>query len=370
MENTAKIPISSLGRARPWLFEAFPALRQHLPWTPLVNAPTPVQPLERISARLGREIWIKRDDKTSPLYGGNKARKLEFILGEALALGQKTLITGGGLGTNHGLATAIFGKKLDFQVLLGLFDQPVTAHVRKNLLLFHANGAEIRYVGSLLNAVFRYYVIERLRRPGSYFIPPGGSSALGTLGYVDAGLELAMQVERKVLPLPRMIFLAAGTCSTAAGLILGLRLAGLAPRVIGVQVAPRPFANPKTVLRLARKALRKMKRHDQSVPQVNLGRSDAPIEQGHYGPGYGVPTDAGRAAVQFMAENEGIPLELTYTGKAFGALLASVKSESSRGPVLFWNTFNSVDLSSTADNVRFQSLPGVFHRFFQGDVVE
>jgi D-cysteine desulfhydrase len=255
-------------------------------------------------------------------------------------------------------------------VLLGLFDQPVTAHVRKNLLLFHANGAEIRYVGSLINAIFRYYVIERFRRPGSYFIPPGGSSALGTLGYVDAGLELAMQVEQKVLPLPRMIFLAAGTCSTTAGLILGLRLAGLTPRVIGVQVAPRPFANPKTVLRLACKALRKLKRHDQSVPQVKLGLSDAPIERGHYGPGYGVPTDAGRAAIQFMAENEGIPLEPTYTGKAFGALLDSVKSGSSRGPVLFWNTFNSVDLSSTADNVRFHVLPQEFHRFFQDDVVE
>ena len=370
MDKTTKISIAPPGLIRPWLFEVFPALKQHLPWTPLVDAPTPVQPLKQISARLDREVWIKRDDKTSPLYGGNKARKLEFILGEALSQGRKTLVTGGGLGTNHGLATAIFGKKLNFRVMLGLFYQPVTDHVRKNLLLFRANGAEIHYVGSLLSAVLRYYVIERIRRPGSYFIPPGGSNPLGTLGYVDAGLELAMQVARKELPLPRAIFLAVGTCSTMAGLVLGLKLAGLPTRVIGVQVAPSPFANPRTVLRLARKALGVIRRYDRSVPKVELGLADVPIERGHYGPGYGVPTEAGRAAIKFMAENEGIPLELTYTGKAFGALLDRVKTERRGGPVLFWNTFNSADLSSKADKVPFRSLPKEFHRFFQGDVVE
>ena len=152
MDKTTKISIAPPGLTRPWLFEVFPALKQHLPWTPLVDAPTPVQPLEQISARLDREVWIKRDDKTSSEYGGNKPRKLEFLLGEALAQNRKRVVTGGGVGTNHGLATTIFGKQLGLRVTLGLFDQPVTAHVRNNLLLYHAYGAEMKYAGSFLKA--------------------------------------------------------------------------------------------------------------------------------------------------------------------------------------------------------------------------
>jgi D-cysteine desulfhydrase len=341
-----------------------------VPWTRLVDAPTPVHPLKTVSARLQREIWIKRDDKTSNHYGGNKPRKLEFILAEALARGRKTLVTGGGLGTNHGLATAIFGKKLGFQVTLGLFDQPVTEHVRKNLLLFHANGAEIEHMGSLIKAVLRYYVTERIRRRNAYFIAPGGSSPVGVLGFTDAGLELAMQVERKEIPLPGTIFLAAGTSGTMAGLVLGLRLAGLATRVAGVQVAPGMFASPKAALRLSRKALKLMQRLDSAVPKVELTVKDFPMVLGHYGPGYGYPTDAGRKAIQLMAESEGVLLDPTYTGKTFGALLEHVEAQPGGGPLLFWNTFNSVDLSSMAQGVDFRLLPREFHQFFEGDLVE
>jgi D-cysteine desulfhydrase len=358
------------GKTRPWLFEAFPALSKHLPWTPLIEAPTPVQPLKELSKKVGSEVWIKRDDETSPVYGGNKPRKLEFLLGEAKSRGYKTLITGGGTGTNHGLATSIFGRKLGFHVILGLFGQPVTAHVRKNLLLFHAYGAEMVFVDSMLRALFRFYVTERFGRRDAYFIAPGGSSPVGVLGYVDAGLELAMQVERKELPLPRRIYLAVGSCGTMAGLALGLRLAGLRIPVVGVQVAPRLLANPRTVLRLARKALRVMRRHDRSVPMIELTTADVPVDRGYYGPGYGHPTDAARRALSLMAKTEGIGLDVTYTAKTLGALLHSVRAEGERGPVLFWNTFNSVDLSRMADRVEFLFLPEEFHRFFEGKVIE
>lgn len=344
-----------------------PRLRQLIPWTPLVNAPSPVHRLEHVSSRLNRDIWIKRDDKTSLHYGGNKPRKLEFILGDALGNGRKTIVTGGGLGTNHGLATAIFGKQLNFRVLLGLFPQPVTTHVRKNLRLFHAYGAQMAYVGSLPRAVLRYYVTERIRQRGAYFIAPGGSSPQGVLGYVDAGLELAMQVERKEVPLPGAIFVAVGTSGTMAGLVLGLRLAGLTTQVIGVQVAPHAFASSKAVRRLAAKALGLIRRHDRSVPGLELTLEDMPVDRSHYGPGYGHLTDAGQKALRLMAEAEGITLDLTYTAKAFAALLDYPKAESDGEPILFWNTFNSVDLSSVANSVDFRSLPETFHRFFEGE---
>lgn len=358
------------GVQRPWLFEAFPGLEQQLPWAPLVDAPTQVHLLERISGKLGREVWIKRDDKSSFEYGGNKPRKLEFLLGEALALGQKRLLTGGGIGTNHGLATAIFGKKLGFRVTLGLFDQPVTAHVRQNLLLYYAYGAEMIYMGSMLKAVLRYFLLERFRQRGAYRIEPGGSSPLGVLGYVDAGLEFAMQVQRREIPLPQTIFVAVGTCGTMAGLVLGLRLSGLSTRVVGVQVAPATFANPKSTLRLASKALKMMRHLDRYVPAVRLTLADFPIEKGHYGTGYGYPTQASSAAIRLMREDEEIFLDPTYTGKTFGALLAHAEFETRKASVLFWNTLSSVDLSHVAQDVDFRFLPKPFHRFFQGELVE
>ncbi len=362
--------IAPSGLRRPLLFEAYPGLQQKLPWTPLVDAPTQVHPLEKASAKLGKEVWIKRDDKTSSEYGGNKPRKLEFLLGEALVQGQKRLLTGGGIGTNHGLATAIFGKDLGFGVTLGLFDQPVTTHVRKNLLLYHAYGAEMIYMGSMLRAVLRYFLFERFRQRGAYRIEPGGSSSLGVLGYVDAGLEFAMQVRRREMPLPKMIFVATGTCGTMAGLVLGLRLSGLSTRVVGVQVAPGTFANPRATLRLASKALKMMRHQDRSVPSARLTLEDFPIEKRHYGAGYGHPTESSRKAIQFMREHEEILLDPTYTGKTFGALLAQADSQTGRGPLLFWNTLSSVDLSHVAQNVDFRSLPEPFHRFFLCELVE
>jgi len=358
------------GVKRPWLFEAFPGLQEQLPWTPLVEAPTPVHRLEGISSLLGKEVWIKRDDKTSSEYGGNKPRKLEFLLGEALAQNRERVVTGGGVGTNHGLATTIFGKKLGLRVTLGLFDQPVTAHVRKNLLLYQGFGAEMKYLGSALKAALRYYLVEKIRQHSAYQVPLGGSSPLGALGYVDAGLEFATQVKRREGPLPQIIFVAVGTCGTMAGLVLGLRLSGLSTRVEGVQVAPSAFANPKALLRLARKSLKLMQRLDGSVPQVQLKLADFPVERGHYGAGYGHPTPACREAIQLMGKSEEIFLDPTYTGKTFGALLARVRAEPGQGPVLFWNTLSSVDLTPVAQNVDLRSLPAAFHRFFECALVE
>ena len=364
-----KMKAVSYGLKRPWLFEAFPGLQERLPWIPLVDAPTPVHRLERVSSQLGKEVWIKRDDKTSSEYGGSKPRKLEFLLGEALEQNRKRVVTGGGIGTNHGLATTIFGRKLGLGVTLGLFDQPLTSHVRKSLLLYHAYGAEMMYMGPMLKAALRYYLIEKIRQRHAYLIAPGGSSPLGVCGYVDAGLELATQVQRKEVPLPQTIYLAVGTCGTMAGLVLGLRLSGLNIPVVGVQVAPSAFANPKAVLRLARKALKLMQRLDRSIPKVELTLADFPVERGHYGPGYGHPTPACRNAIQLMGESEEIFLDPTYTGKTFGALLARANSEHEPGPMLFWNTLSSADLDTVAQSVDFRSLPLAFHRFFDCELV-
>ncbi|MBU0515416.1 MAG: pyridoxal-phosphate dependent enzyme, partial [Proteobacteria bacterium] len=155
---------------------------------------------------------------------------------------------------------------------------------------------------------------------------------------------------------------AAGSTGTLAGLTLGLRLAGPAVPVRGVQVAPGIVANPKNAVRLARRTLGLMQRTDPSVPKPTL--VVAPLIRRHYGEGYGHPTQAGQEALDLLAETEGVDLDPTYTAKAMAALLEYVRQARPAGPVLFWHTFNSVKLAT--DGLSPATLPPRFHRFFTG----
>jgi len=346
------------------IYDILPGLAERIPRIALVHAPTPVQPLERLSSRIGHEIWIKRDDLSSPLYGGNKPRKLEFLLAEARSRGARTLVTAGGIGTNHGLATAIFGKEAGFRVVLCLFDQPVTDHVRKNLLLFHACGAEMVYGGSRLKGLLRFFLVERVLRREAFFIPLGGSSPRGVLGFVNAGLEFARQVANKEAPMPGAVFVAVGSCGTLAGLVLGFRLAGLSVPVVGVRVAPAVAVNKKALLKLARRSQQLLSAGSRPVEAIELSKSDFLLDSTQYGGGYGHPTEAGRSAQRLAEDTEGIRLEPTYTAKTLAGLLEHGRRNTFRGPLLFWNTFNSADLSGRLAGVEPSDLPRPFHRFF------
>lgn len=349
------------------IFDAAPGLAERIPHIPLVQAPTPVEFLERLSARVGREIWVKRDDLSSPLYGGNKPRKLEFLLAEARSKGARTLVTAGGLGTNHGLATAIFGKEAGFQVVLCLFDQPVTDHVRKNLLLFHACGAEIVYGGSRLWGLLRFFIVERIRRRQAFFIPLGGSSPRGVLGFVNAGLEFALQLEKAEAPKPGAVFVAAGSCGTLAGLVLGFRMAGLSIPIVGVRVAPAVAVNRRAVIKLAHRAQKLLAPCGSRSSELFLLSKDAfLLDSEQYGGGYGHPTEAGREAQSLLAETEGIRLEPTYTAKTLASLLAHGRRGTFAGPLLFWNTFNSADLSGRLAGVGPADLPRSLRKFCIG----
>lgn len=346
------------------IYDIVPGLAERIPRIALVHAPTPVELLERLSSRVGREIWVKRDDLSSPLYGGNKPRKLEFLLAEALSRGARTLVTAGGIGTNHGLATAIFGKEAGFRVVLCLFDQPVTDHVRKNLLLFHACGAEMVYGGSRLKGLLRFFLVERLLRREAFFIPLGGSSPRGVLGFVNAALEFARQVAAKEAPRPGAVFVAVGSCGTLAGLVLGFRLAGLSVPVVGVRVAPAVAVNKKAVLKLALRSRELLGAGSGPVGAIELSKSDFLLDPSQYGGGYGHPTEAGRSAQRMLEDTEGIPLEPTYTAKTLAGLLEHGRRKTFHGPLLFWNTFNSADLSGRLAGVEPSDLPRPFRSFF------
>lgn len=319
------------------LLRAFPGLSS-LPREPCAELPTPVQAAPDLAEAWGIEsLWIKRDDLTGTLYGGNKVRKLSYLLAQARQLGCESLLTAGAIGSHHCLATTLYGRRAGFKVEAALFPQPITEHVRANLAANLRAGVQARPLRSPLQVPFA--LARRRFDQRCFVIPGGGSSARGVIGYVEAGFELAEQVRAGELPEPVLAVVALGTGGTAAGLALGLRLAGLRTKVLAVRVIQRIIGNARTVARLANAAQKELHRFDPTLPWVALGRVE--VEHGQFGSGYGHPTPAAadaRAQSQALA---GIELETTYTAKALAALAARAGLLPA-GPVLFWNTFSSV----------------------------
>jgi D-cysteine desulfhydrase len=332
------------------LYRAFPALERALPRHPFLPAPTPVERFALDGAPPGA-LFVKRDDRSCPLYGGNKPRKLEFVIGSALAAGAKTLVTTGGLGTNHGLATTILGASVGLATVLVLVDQPATATVRETLRLQCAYGATqlaARNVAGAAAQTLRALATSALRGERPKLVPTGGSSALGDVGFVSAGLELAEQVRAGLLPEPATIVMAVGTGGSMAGLVLGLRLAGLRSRVDGVLVSDILPPSSARMARAARATLRLLRRADSSIPNGTLRAGDFPLLRDQLGAGYGSPTAEGQDAVAAAAAL-GIRLDGTYTGKALAAIRArGADGRRREGPVLFWDTYNGVDVAATA----------------------
>ncbi|MEB2345880.1 MAG: pyridoxal-phosphate dependent enzyme [Deltaproteobacteria bacterium] len=332
----------------PALLRRHPALRA-LPRARFVNAPTPVEPLALPGAPAGA-CFVKRDDRSCPLYGGNKPRKLEFLLGAALARRTRRLVTTGGIGTNHGLATTILGRSLGLATTVVCVPQPPSEHVRRQLADLLAFGAEIRFARSVPGAAARVsWALARSRAAGErpLLIPAGGSSALGDVGYVSAAFELAEQVAAGVLPAPAEIYAPLGTGGTVSGLALGLALAGLPTRVVGVLVTDILPPGARRVRALARASLARLRRLDPSLPEVRLDAGSFEITRAQLGAGYGSPTEAGRAAAA-IARDAGLALETTYTAKCLAELIDRLRDGRLRAPALFWNTYNSVDYRAHA----------------------
>jgi 1-aminocyclopropane-1-carboxylate deaminase/D-cysteine desulfhydrase-like pyridoxal-dependent ACC family enzyme len=318
------------------LFRRFPGIAGRIPHLPLTTLPTPVERLAIGDAPL----WVKRDDRTGEAYGGNKVRKLEFLLGEARQQGADRLVTAGAAGSHHCLATTVYGREHGFDLTLVLFSQPPTPHVREVLGAVAARGAEIRPVPRM-ELVPAGLLRERLRhrRSGCVVIPPGGSSPAGTLGYVSAGLELAEQVEAGDMPAPDVVHVAAGTLGTAVGLAIGLEMAGLPARVHAVRVVGRLVANPRAVRGLVRRTLQRLAEAGAAAPDAGAVQARIDLSSSHLGAGYGVATPAGEAAIREAARS-GLVLDSTYTGKVAAAALGDATSDPERVH-LYWHTLSA-----------------------------
>ncbi|NMD43569.1 MAG: pyridoxal-phosphate dependent enzyme [Firmicutes bacterium] len=319
----------------------YPVLGRTIPHLELGDWPTPLERLPGISAE--PLLLIKREDLSHPLYGGNKVRKLELILADVKRKGFREIVTAGGLGSHHILAVAALGRELGLRTTGLFFCQPVNEHVQKNLLLEAEFGTEMHYVRNYPGVALGYlriYLGRRLDpRRKTYLLMPGGSSALSTLGYVGAVLELEQQLREQGLPDPEAIFCAAGTGGTAAGLLAGIALTGMKSRLHAVRVVPPILLGRRKIVGLARSSLKLLGRRGVDTGEA-VGRLESRLylEESYLGEGYGFATDAAAAAISRFQES-GIKLEGCYTGKAAAACLDYCAArKGSSGSVVFMHT--------------------------------
>jgi D-cysteine desulfhydrase family pyridoxal phosphate-dependent enzyme len=310
-----------------------------LPRIAFAPVPTPVEEMPRLSASLGGRVrlLVKRDDAIGFGFGGNKVRKIRFVAAEALKHKADTLITSGGVQSNHARVTAAAAAKLGLECVLIANGAP-PAHPTANALLDRLLGASVRYVDRREDrAPAMEEAAEELRRAGRtpFVIPIGASTPLGAVAYVDAVRELLEQIDP-----PDVIVHSTSSGGTQAGLAAGCALAGLPTRVVGIS-ADEPAATLRGEIAAIIDGIGTLLQLPGGVPRVDLRVDDRFV-----GEGYGIPTRESREAIELAARTEAIFLDPTYTSKAMAGLIAAVKAgEFLPGQtVLFWHTGGQVGL--------------------------
>jgi D-cysteine desulfhydrase len=314
------------------LLVRYPAL-ERIPIAALrgTTSATPVEHLDVIHPAL----WIKRDDLCADPLGGNKVRALEFLLG-AVRRGDR-VVTVGSAGSTHALAVAIYGERIGARVRVGRWRQEMNAAAERVARAVSRKAERAPIFRSVAGA-YVWSWFQRLR--GARWIAAGGSTPLGVLGHVNAGLELVDQIDRGEIAAPRFVVTPLGTGGTMAGLALAFAIAGRNIEVVGARVVPRIVARAAHVRSLANRTAALIERTTgEPVPRVSR---NVTIAHETFGGAYGRETAAGRRAARRLLSAAPIVLDATYSAKAFGHAIELA----ARGPTLFWLTFDSRSLDA------------------------
>lgn len=311
-----------------------------LPSVPLAPSPTAVEDLFRLRAALGRapRLLVKRDDTIGFAFGGNKVRKMRLVAADAVRHQADTLITSGGVQSNHARVTAAAAAKLGLRCILVANGEPPVQYTG-NALLDRLLGAEVRYVPTReARATAVAEAADELRRAGRrpYVIPVGASTPLGAAAFIQATEELFDQIDP-----PDVIVHATSSGGTQAGLVAGCLLAGAKTRVVGISADESSSSLSRDVRRII-----------DGVPALlglersRLEGAAIDVDDRYVGDGYGVPTAASREAIDLLARTEAIFLDPTYTAKAMAGLIAAVRRGDFKNDetVLFWHTGGQVAL--------------------------
>lgn len=318
---------------------------------PIGLAPTPIDHMEQLSRHLGGpEIHMKRDDYTGFALGGNKIRKLEFLLADALSRGADTLVTIGGVQSNHCRQTAAVAAKFGLQCHLvlteGALNTPEFCN-NGNIILDKLSGAKLHMVGVVADKQAALMsVCEEVAKNGGrpYAIPLGGSSALGSLGYVAAVEEIRQQVNISDYS---AIVVTTGSAGTHAGIAAGLAIIGQPTTLIGVSCSANSVVNLPKITALSREILNLLGAEAVSTPEIE-------VNENHIGSGYGNVTEDGLDAIRVCASREGVFLDPVYTGKAMAGLISMISDGrfTTKDRVLFIHTGGSPSLFAYREQLR------------------
>jgi D-cysteine desulfhydrase len=344
------------------LFELVPALSERVPLCVLGALPTPVESLPALeaaaSARRG-SLYIKRDDLSSDVFGGNKVRTLEIFFGAAQRAGATHVFSTGSFGSNHAVATALHAPRVGLRAGAILYPQPPSVSALDNARAIGSlteRFVALSHWSALPGGVALTVLNEARLGHRSFVMAPGGATPLGALGYVNAALELALQIERAELPRPARVVVPGGSGCTTAGLLAGFALAARlgigfsedarrpAPELLSVRVTPWPVTSRYRLVRLAEQASRLVAAlagdDGLAVERATLARR-LRVDGRFLGRGYGYATPDGEHAIQLFRAAGGPALETTYSAKAAAGLLQTLR-ERDDGPVVYWATCSRV----------------------------
>lgn len=320
------------------LAAAYPALAD-VPRAGLIRDATPLQLLPDVE-----QVYLKRDDLSASDYGGNKIRKLDFLLADARARGRRELTVFGYAGSNFVAATSWHASGLGLRVSAGLLPQRPADYVVDNLSISLHCGTRLfvcdHDAGLIAQAAARSL---RTLAAGDlpYWIAPGGSNALGALGFVDAAFELRAQIDAGLMPAPDVLYVPFSSMGTVAGLCMGLALADLATRVMAVQVVGDRHASGAALAKLLARLGRLLQRHGVQTPAVETLLARVTIRNEFYGGEYALATPQVHAAISRFETATGARSDSAYSGKALACLYADLQTRRGEGPWLYWHTFSA-----------------------------
>jgi len=296
--------------------------------------PTPLQKLPRLSEELRREIWVKRDDLSGLALGGNKARKLQFLIADALDLQADTMVATGYVQSNNVVQTAAAARRYGLHAVLALTGKQPNS-LRGNLVLADYFGAEIVFGGDMPQMELLEETAAKIRARGGrpYVLPPGGSTAIGIAGFVEAAFEAKNQWSELQFE-PDCIVFPTGTGGTQAGLALGLRLCGWSGVLYGISTGKTRREMLEALPGMATTAGHALGH------QQHFTSSDFVVDEDFFGAGYARPEPDDYAMIGHIAELEGLLLDPVYTGRAMNGLVRLQKRGElpGAGPILFWHT--------------------------------
>jgi D-cysteine desulfhydrase len=367
------------------LLDTWPSLIDHLPYVKLGDFPTPVESLAPVLDAMGKpgaKAWVKRDDLSSALYGGNKVRTLEVLFGQALQKGATYIYATGAFGSNHAAATVLHARRANLKYGVILFPQPPSPPALENLRVILSTRPEVvalRHWASLPFGMYR----ARRRHERVNEVPdimvPGGATPAGALGYVSAALELARQIEEGELPRPGKVIIGVGSTCTSAGLLVGFYHAArlrigftdrsgnpAPPLLVSVRVTPWPVTSPIRITRLAVQTsslLAELTGETSLRLSYKTLRALLRVDNRFIGRGYGKSTPSGREAIELFRRSPGLELDTTYSGKSAAAVVHMIR-EGEVGPVLYWSTKSTAVLPEVRDE-ELEWVPAVMKRWIR-----